>query len=362
MGSDDVSRPAGTSVNVAGAQHFFARAMHIFFGRPLRFLLPAILLTALGAYSATSKPDQYVSAGVLSVSSETFLGELSQVRASQTTYETPATAIARQFNELMQTDKFAETVAAGAGLTITPGPQHVDVAAIRGNVYTSATGNSLLRIIAMADDPQRAQALAGAGTDAYKNYVISSEVLGSDVAESFYDDQLATHKAEVDAANQALDDYVADHPEPIDARDERDVADQLEIERLNALLEKAQERYDLAFDNRERSSLATMQSEADSGQRFRVLDAPQVPVVPISGLKDTLTTVIMYAVLGLMVSFGAVVIACVLDRSIHSATDLERLGITVRAVVPKTRMRKNNSPRHQSAMTAPIQEPMRSAG
>ncbi len=362
MSSEAATGRAGSSVNVAGAQYFFARALHIFFGKPVRFLLPAILLTTIGAYTATNDPETFVSSGTLSVSSETFLGELSQVRSSQTSFETPAATVARQFNELMRTDKFAESVMEGAGLTVTPGPNQASTTVIRSNVYAAAAGESLLQITASAGDPQRAQALANAAIDAYKNFVISSEVLGSDVAESFYDEQLAIHKAEVDAASEELEEYLAGHPEPIDPGDERDVADQLEIERLNANLTKAQGRYDVAFDNRERSSLATMQSAADSGQRFRVLDAPQMPILPTSGLRDTATSIILFGVLGLMVSFGALVVACLLDRSIHSATDLERLGVVVRAVVPKTKLAKVESSRHLAAVTTSPPEPMRSAG
>jgi uncharacterized protein involved in exopolysaccharide biosynthesis len=363
VSSEDVGRRQTdrASHNVAGAEYFFARALHIFFGKPVRFLLPAILLTALGAYMAMSKPDQYQSSGVLTVSSETFLGELSQVRTAETSFETPSTTVARQFNELMQTAAFAETVVEGAGLTTAPGPNQVDLAEIRASVYAISTGDSLLSIVATAEVPSRAQALAASGIDAYRSFVVSSEVAGSDVAESFYDEQLAVQKAQVDAATDALASYLAAHPEPIFESEERDVAEQFEIERLNAQLVRAQERYDEAFDNREQSSLATMQSTADSGQRFRVLDEPDSPVLPNSGLRATLTTTIMFGVLGLLVSFGALMIACLLDRSIHSARDLERLGVVVRSVVPMTKMSKTATPRHLAPVTAKTPEPMRSA-
>ena len=313
---------------------------------------------------AMSKPDQYQSSGVLTVSSETFLGELSQARATQTSFETTSATVARQFNQLMQTAVFAETVVEGAGLTTEPGPNHADLAEIRASVYAISTGDSLMSIVATAESPSRAQALATSGIDAYKSFVVSTEISGSDVAESFYDEQLAVQKAQVDAATDALTAYLVAHPEPVFASEERDVAEQFEIERLNAQLVRSQERYDEAFNNRELSSLATMQSTVDSGQRFRVLDEPESPLLPNSGLRATATTTIMFGVLGLLLSFGALMVACLLDRSIHSARDLERLGVLVRSVVPMTKTTETNAatPRQLAPVSTKTHELMRSAG
>ena len=73
-------------------------------------------------------------------------------------------------------------------------------------------------------------------------------------------------------------------------------------------------RFDSAFDNREAARLATLQSSADINQRFRTLDEPVAPDVPQSGLKTLATTMILYAILGLLLSIGAVALATVLDR------------------------------------------------
>ena len=352
---------AGTSAHGSGAQRFFSRALYIFFGKPFSFLVPALLIIGAGGFFATSKPDEFKSVGVLSVSTSTFLGDLSQVRSTAINYEAPSVKVARQFNELMQTDGFAESVIEGAGLSDTVASGVLSVPDVREHVFATATGDSLLRITAISKVPELARLLAVSGIAAFKNYVISSEVLGSNVAESFYDEQLASYKTEVDTANAALAAYLLSHPGPTDSRIDRDIAEQLEIQRLDEELARATERFDGASDNRELSRLATMQSSADIGQRFRTLDEPTASDAPTSGLKSLAITLILFGVLGLLASSGIVALACLLDRSIHSAADLERLGSTVRAVVPQSKTLKVETPRHLAI--APNRDaPVRTAG
>ena len=72
----------GGSAYVSGAQRFLARSLFIFFSKPLLFLLPALVVTSIGGYLATTTPDEYQSIGVLSVSSETFLDVLTGSRSN----------------------------------------------------------------------------------------------------------------------------------------------------------------------------------------------------------------------------------------------------------------------------------------
>ena len=347
----------GHSAYVSGAQRFLARSLFVFFGKPLLFLLPALLVTSFGGYLAANTADEYQSVGVLSVSSETFLDVLTGSRVNTLSYESPAVTTARQFNELIQTDGFAASVIDGAGLSDERVAGQFTVDEFRQNTFASASGQSLVDIVAISDDPERARLLAVSSISAFKNYVISSEVLGTDVAENFYDEQLTSYKAEVDLATRNLQEFLVANPEPIIPGAARDIGEQLEITRLNDLLAQAQERFDHAFDNREAARLATMQSSADINQRFRTLDEPLAVDVPQSGLKALATTLILYAVIGLLLSFGAVASATVLDRSIHSANDLARLGADVRAVVPRSAGMSVDAPRHVSAGSVKTKAP-----
>lgn len=335
---------------MSGAQRFFARALHIFFGRPFFFLVPALLIAGAGAYFATSKGDQYRSVGVLSVASSTFLDELTE-RNDTFNIATPAAAIGGQFNELMYTDGFATSVADAAGLREARLSGIVTLKSLRANVVASAAGDALVRISATADNPELARRLADAAISTFKNHIISIEVEGSNVAESFYEEQLDAYKIEVDAAKDTLEQYLATHPAPVDSSIDRDPAEELAIERLNASLDRAQQRLDDAFDKREAARLATLQSSADIGERLRVLDPPGVPTAPVNGLLSMIVTFMMFAILGVMVTVGAVLLATLLDRSIHTAADLEWLGAGVLAVVPSSkRLRVSSAPpdKHRS--------------
>lgn len=336
--------------------------MFIFFGKPLLFLLPALLIAGAGVYMASTESSQYQSVGVLSISSETFLDTLSGNNTDTRSFETPAVTTARQFNELMQTDGFASSVIDGAGLGEQRANGVLTIADVRENTYASASGDTIVELVAVASDPEWARMLAVSGIATFKNFVISSEASGTDVAEIFYDEQLTTYKVEVDAASAALQTYLADHPEPIDPDDERDIGEQLEIEKLDDLLARAQARFDSAFDNREAARLATLQSSADINQRFRTLDEPSVPDSSLSGLKTMLTTVVLFGVLGLLVSLAAVVLVSVIDRSVYSASDLDVLGANVLAVVPRTNAMKIDHGRRLKPVPSSAGVPMRSAG
>lgn len=346
----------------SGAQRFYARAVHVFFGKPFLFILPALLIGTFGIYSATYKTKQYRSVAALSVSSETFLGDLSQIRSADFSYQTPASAITLQFNELMQTDGFANTVVDAAGLGAARDAGLVTLQDVRLGVYAAASGDRLMRIIAVADTPDAAQGLAISAIATFKNWVIAAEVSGSDVAESFYDQQLAAYDAEVKAASDELTAYLEAHPEPINAREERDIAEQLQIEHLNDQLAKSEERFDKAFVNRELSRLATLESSADIDQRLNVLDAPSSPTLPESGLRDMAMAIILFGALGLFFSSAAVALATVVDRSMLWAGDLDRLGASVRAVVPRAQGMRVEPRHHLVSVGKKRSAPLRSAG
>jgi hypothetical protein len=321
----------------SGTQRFLSRSVQVFFGRPILFLLPAVAITLFGIYSGQAKSSEFRSSGAISVSEETFLGSLSDTRTGDFGFDTAATTITRQFNELMQTDGFALSVTENAGLGAQVESGQISLDKVRLSVYAAAAGDSLMRINAVSESPLAAQALADSAIKTYKNWVTDAEIGQFEAAERFYEELLNEYKKDVDAANDAYTDYVIENPAPADPRDQRDTAEQLEIAQLDAQLTRAQDRFDAAVDNREKSRQATQTSAADIDQRLQVVDAPRVPALPEAGLKDLLITVVMFGVLGTLVSLCAVALVSALDRSILSIADLEHLGPPVVAVVPWTR-------------------------
>jgi hypothetical protein len=358
----EVVRTQSAGARPSGGQRFYARALHVFFGKPFLFVLPALLISMFGVYSATSKPKQYFSVATLSVSSETFLGDLSNVRSADFSFDTPASTITRQFNELMQTDGFATTVIEAAEAASSTEVGLLTLEEVREGVYAAASGDRIMRIVAVAAVPATAQALATSAIATFKNWVIAAEVSGSDVAESFYDQQLAAYDLEVQAASEELTAYLETHPEPINSREQRDIAEQLQIEYLNGQLADAEERFERAFDNRELSRLATLESSADIDQRLNVLDAPSLPTLPMSGLRDLAMTMILFGALGVFFSLALVALATVIDRSVLWAGDLDRLGAPVRAVVPRVQGMSVEQQRSEVSVSKGSTAPLRSVG
>ena len=346
--------------HVSGAQRFFARATYVFFGKPLLFLLPTFAFIAFGVYSATSKADQYRSVGALSVSNSTLLSSQTDTSKATFGYQGPATTTALEFNELMQTDEFVNQVIDGAGLTGLREAGFLTVGTVRKSVYAVPSGEQLMRIVAVAEQPEAAKSLAKSAITTYKNRVIADQVSGSGVAESFWNDQLDEYKQLLDTANAALQTYLADHPDPITGQ--RKAVEVQQIATLHDDVTRAQTRFDAALNDREQARLNSVISSADIDQRLRVLDEPTTPSVPDSGLRAMLTTVLIFTALGLMMSLVAVAFATVLERSILSAADLQQLGPPVRAVVPRSKRMRVDSPRRLGVVkTEQDQPPMLSA-
>ena len=320
----------------SGGRRFLSRSLQVFFGHPILYALPAIAIALLGLYVGLSKSDEYRSVGTVSVSSETFLGNLSDVRSTDFRFESAAGATSRQFNELMQTDGFAELVAETAGLRNALASGAIAIPDVRSNVFATATGDTLMSVVALSNDPEVARRLAESSIVTFKNWVTDAEIGASGAAETFFDDLLESYEIEVEAASEELTTYLLDHPAPLDPRDTRDTAEQLEIERLNAQLGRAQERLDSTLDKKEAARQAARESSADIDQRLQVVDAPQAPSQPENGLKQLATNLIMYGILGALVSIAAVAFGCVLNRSILSVSDLDEIGAPVLAVVPRT--------------------------
>ena len=102
--------PAGTAQKIA------LRLVGSFFRRPLLYLLPLILMLALGVFTAARQTKQYESSGVLNATSGTLLTELTGATPSFG-YESVAGVTARNLQQLLTTDAFVDDLIRRAGLT-----------------------------------------------------------------------------------------------------------------------------------------------------------------------------------------------------------------------------------------------------
>ena len=107
-------------------------------------------------------------------------------------------------------------------------------------------------------------------------------------------------QAEVDSANQAVTDKINEQPD-VDLED-RSLVDQEEIRQLQAQAERAREQLVSAQDALDQAKTQTDQAQAIVNQRLQVLDQPELPPASRAGLRDAALTLIIFAVLGTILS------------------------------------------------------------
>src|SRR4051794_13092610 len=96
--------------HLTSSQRFFVRCRRVFRKRWMLCLVPLVLISAFGVYSAATAADEYKSTGTLSVSDQSFVGSLTAVRGNATYYDPVSVRSARQFNSLMVTDDFPRQI------------------------------------------------------------------------------------------------------------------------------------------------------------------------------------------------------------------------------------------------------------
>jgi capsular polysaccharide biosynthesis protein len=328
------------------------RLLDTFFRRWWLYLVPLVLFSAVGVAKAVHSSSGYRSVGVIDVAQGTLLSDLTSIRGENFGYETPAASTSKTLNSLLRTDSFMATVAEGADLSGALERAEMTLTGLRQAVVASADGDNLLQIVARTDDPTLSQKLAQSTIDSFIEYVVAADVAESRAAEQFFQDQLQAYQKDLLAAQQALTDFAASHPGG--PQEERPLDEQVEIERLKSAVTQAQLTFNTAQQKSDEARLATEQSVSDVAQRLRIIDQPEAPVAPEPRLMQMVTTVVIFAFVGAIISAGAVVLAAFMDRSLRSVDDVEELvGLPTLAVVPKGRASKRRHSRRESRTTRP---------
>ena len=314
------------------------------------YLLPVILLTALGVLSVSRGDADYKSTGVLNVSTGSLLGELSNVRGSQSfSYETPAASEARQINELMRTDVFVQIVAEEADLGDSLAAGALTLDDIRATTVALADGDTLLAVSSTAPSAQGAYRLVTATIDSYVQWQLEASISDSAAAEKFYTDLLGSQDKRVDVAQKAFNDYLISHEAPVPPR-ERPVEETIELRRLDDALTRAQDQYDTWQTGAEQARLETQRAKSESDQRLRVVDPPQIPAAPEPALKKNVITITIFFILGLMVAAACLVLSTLADRKVRSQDDLESIpGLEVVGVIPRVHTKQRSGRRSKPA-------------
>lgn len=317
----------------SGARRFWFRLIDRFFESPLLFLVPIVLMMVLAGASVLRSESEYKSVGVLNVARETAIQQI-QGSDNGIFVDTPAATVARDITELLGTEVFVQLLAERAGLSDALLAGDLTLDDIRATTTATPAGDTLLQIASTAPDPQGAYQLVTATIDSYREWNLNTTISQAKSAEAFYADLLESYGLRVDLAEDDLDDYLLANPEPV-GRD-RPAEEAIQIGRLNDAVVSAQDQYNTALTASEQARLLTQQAQTESEQRLKVVDVPQIPDAPESGLKAAVMSVAIFGILGGIISAVLLVLATLIDRKVRSAEDLSALlGLEVVGVIPK---------------------------
>ncbi len=317
---------------------FSARLVDGFFMRWLWYVLPVVVMAGIGVTIAQGMNSEYVAEGTLSASVNPLVGQAEVRGVTINNWETPASGTARLITEQLRTDAFLTDVAERAGVAELMKSGVITSEVLRQQVWATATGEAFLKVNAAWDDPQTAFVLVDATINAYVDYVAETVASDSFEAITFYSKIEQAANVQADAAEKALTDYLQAHPEPSES-EPRDTAEVLTITRLNAALEASLKAVNDAQSEIDRAQLNVEQAQSEAGRQLRIIDAPRVPGAPQSNAIKRLVTMFLFTLLGLLISFAALMATTVLDRSIKSRTQLARAlqSTNVTASIPELR-------------------------
>lgn len=318
---------------------FALRLLDSFFQRWWLYLIPLVLVSGLGVVNASRATDRYVSAGVVNVTGESLISDLTSIRGGTPFgYETPAGFTSRQLNTLLQTDGFMSTVAEAAGLGPAVQAGAVTLKGLRNLVWATPDGDTLMKVQASTTVPQLSQNLSQAVIDSYIGYELQRSVRQATQTEEFFAGRIEEAQAAVDQARLDLNSYVASLP-PVPTEEARPIDQRIEVERLRSAVESAEATLRDLQGKIETAGLARDQAESELSLRLFVFDEPELPTAPEPRLKKTIMTVAIFVVLGFLLSAGALFLGVVLDRTIRFPFEVEeRLGMNLLAEIPESRL------------------------
>ena len=182
----------------AGPRLFIGRLLETFFRRWWLYLLPMVLLVALGASVIAGRGTRYHAAGVIQVNRDTLLEPDHVGRGNQNNtfgFDSPATYTSRQFNTLLGTDSFLDSVIKEAGLTTSVESGALTHArSSAGRFGSPLRVTNLIVVNASSRDPELSYRLASATIASYLQWQIDTDVTQSQSAEQFFESLLAPYQ------------------------------------------------------------------------------------------------------------------------------------------------------------------------
>ncbi len=332
VNADTSSEPEGLTRRVV------LNVLEAFFRRPWLHLLPLILMLAFGGATAFNEKQTYTSTGTITAESSTLIGNLTQSNNQGFGYDTPATATARDVNEMLRTNEFLTTVAGHLKTDASPSETALLREVIATSVGAAADGQQLVRIAATTERPDLSYRLADATMQSYIDTIVANDVRQSDSTVSFFDGQVATAKADRDAALAKLNDFLVTNN--IDGTAKIPLNLSLQADQLRSEFTRLDNIYSSKVDSLDQAKLASSTAKTEVQQRLRITDTPEEPTAPQPRLRKAMMTLIVFGVLGLLLSLASVIVAATLDRTIRVPGDITaKFDLDVLAVVPDARAR-----------------------
>ncbi|MEO8285477.1 MAG: hypothetical protein ABI670_03460 [Chloroflexota bacterium] len=225
--------------------------------------------------------------------------------------------------QLLQTDSFVVSIltntTASGRLTSVAERDRV-IKEVRGKLAVTPFGSNTVKITYTGSDPAFCQQVVQGTIDQFRAWDLTARVEQSAIESQFYQKQLQIYQDQVDAAATRVDDFQRDHPFPDPSSPQY-----LELTGLQRELESARALLSATRTKIEQANAANALSDTSRQVEFQVLDAPTVPDRPAA----TLTRLLEYLALGLIASFGLIILAVVFatwqDTTIRNGDDLQRL-------------------------------------
>jgi capsular polysaccharide biosynthesis protein len=332
VNADTTAEPEGLTRRVV------LNFMEAFFRRPWLHLLPLILMLALGGATAFNKKESFQSTGTITAESSTLIGDLTQQNNQGFNFDTPATVVARNINELLRTNEFLNTVAGKLQTNATDSQKALLRTVIAKDVSAIADGDQLVRVSATSERADLSFRLADATILSYVETVKANNIRQSDQTVQFFTGQVAEADTARKTAQAALDQFFVDNN--LSDTVQIPLALQLQANRLQAEVDRAEAQYDSKLDSLDQAKLASATAATEVDQRLRVTDQPEQPEAPEPRLKSALLTLVIFGVLGVLLSVASVIVAATLDRTIRVPGDVTaKFDLDVLAVVPDARAR-----------------------
>ena len=313
------------------------RLLESYFRHRWLYLLPIVLMLGLASAFIYLKEPVYLSEGILYVQKGSLLNTLTSVRNDSFSWLTPAQETAAEIGDLMKTDAFVRAVVSKTDLEseMGGGPTQIGevLQSVREAVWVRPEGTNQLLIGAAHENRVLPAQLVNAVVDNYVQWQINEDLTESIVAQEFFQNLTDDYRADLNMARQELDEYLITHPGP--ERGERPEIEQIQIARLEGNVRLAETRFSKAVENDEVARLAMTQSESSAQQSYFLIDAPQVPLGPEVSLKDLVTDVAIFVIVGAILSGVGIAGGALLDRTLRVPLDVHHgLNLPVLASLP----------------------------